>query len=82
MLLPQRIVDNLPRYIDHVFLGSLASDLQEELIQGLSLGDSDAAETARLYLAEDSDVTIRRTELLEGKEMLDRAMTRLGECSW
>ena len=73
----QRIIDNIPRIIDHDFLRSIAKEVQESLIAGLALGTDQATERAGVYLAEDPQVKIQRLGLTQKKDTLDAVLKEL-----
>ncbi|KAH8117943.1 P-loop containing nucleoside triphosphate hydrolase protein [Phellopilus nigrolimitatus] len=67
----KRVIDNLPRSIDHDFLRSLKDRMQDALITGLGLDGTDNKEIAGRYLSEDPDITARRTGLEITKKSLE-----------
>ncbi|GJE98371.1 P-loop containing nucleoside triphosphate hydrolase protein [Phanerochaete sordida] len=73
----KRIIDNVPRVVDHDFLGEIARGLQGALVAGLGLGDAGAAERARAYLAEDDGVTAQRALLEQKRARLEGVQSRL-----
>ncbi|KAF7797716.1 hypothetical protein EIP86_008916 [Pleurotus ostreatoroseus] len=73
----QRIIDNIPRIIDHDFLFAIGKDLQKSLIDGLSLGTEHATDRAKMYLAEDADVATQRQFLKQKKDRLDGVLKKL-----
>ena len=54
-----------------------AEDLYDTLVRGLSLGSNKAAKHAAAYLAEDTEITIKRKHLTEKKERLDVVLKEL-----
>lgn len=73
----KRIIDNIPRVIDHDFLRSIANELQDSLINGLALGSENAAERASTYLMEDPEVSTTRTLLTQKNERLKAVLKKL-----
>ena len=73
----QRIIDNIPRIIDHDFLRSIGQGMQGALIRGLSLGTEHATERAELYLAEHPQVAAQRVYLEQKKGRLDGVLRKL-----
>ncbi|TCD67241.1 hypothetical protein EIP91_000370 [Steccherinum ochraceum] len=67
----KRIIDNIPRIIDHDFLHAIMKELQERLISELGLGTDHATERAAGYLAEDEHVAMDRQLLQRKKERLE-----------
>ncbi|CAL1697633.1 unnamed protein product [Somion occarium] len=73
----KRIIDNIPRIIDHDFLHSIGKKIQDMMIQDLSLGAEDATERAGRYLAEDDQVRAQRQVWLRKKERLTIIQNKL-----
>ncbi len=73
----QRIIDNIPRIIDHDFLRAIGKELQSSLITGLVLGTEQATDRASMYLAEDDQVAYERVYLTEKKKRLDGVLKKL-----
>ena len=73
----QRIIDDIPRIIDHDFLRTISKDLQRSLISGLALATDRASERARAYLAEDPQVKARRSYLTQKKDRLQAVLKEL-----
>lgn len=73
----QRIIDNIPRIVDHDFLRAIGKELQKALIDGLSLGTEHATDRAKMYLAEDADVSTQRHALKQRKDRLDGVLKKL-----
>ncbi|EKM56257.1 uncharacterized protein PHACADRAFT_140877 [Phanerochaete carnosa HHB-10118-sp] len=73
----KRIIDNVPRAIDYDFLRAIARELQGALITGLGLGEENATERARAYLAEDEGVTAQRAQLEQKRVRLEAVQHRL-----
>ncbi|EKM56235.1 uncharacterized protein PHACADRAFT_207519 [Phanerochaete carnosa HHB-10118-sp] len=73
----KRIIDNIPRVVDHDFLRSIERELQPSLIAGLSLGTDQATERAGIYLAEDQQVTAERFQLLQKRDRLESVLSEL-----
>ncbi|KLO07662.1 hypothetical protein SCHPADRAFT_945077 [Schizopora paradoxa] len=73
----KRIIDNIPRIIDHDFLRALDANIYEELSKGLGVGQSDAYTRAESYLREDPDIAATREELTRKKERLEEIIERL-----
>jgi hypothetical protein len=76
-VISQRIIDNIPRIIDHDFLQSIMKEMQKALIKGLDLAGESSSQTAAAYLAEDESVSVRRTELLQKKKRLKAVRDKL-----
>ena len=70
----QRVIDNIPRVIDHGFMRAVADGLYDALVTGLSLETDKATERASFFLAEDRQVTAERRHLLQKKNRLDAAL--------
>ncbi|KAJ3559503.1 hypothetical protein NM688_g304 [Phlebia brevispora] len=75
----KRIIDNIPRIIDHDFLPTIGKELQKALIDGLDLSTEHAMERARAYLAEDVEVAAQRQFLTQKKERLNAVLKKLYE---
>ncbi|THG95428.1 hypothetical protein EW026_g6225 [Hermanssonia centrifuga] len=73
----KRIIDNIPRIIDHDFLRAIGKELQSSLITGLVLGTEQATDRASMYLAEDDQVAYERVYLTEKKKRLDGVLKKL-----
>lgn len=73
----QRVIDNIPRVIDHVFMRAVAKELHNALVLGLSLGTEKATERAGFYLAEDHQVKAERRHFSQKKERLEAALKEL-----
>lgn len=73
----QRIIDNIPRVVDHGFVRATAEDLYDALVLGLGLGSDRAGEQAAMYLAEDPQVKAERRYLTQKKERLEAALNEL-----
>ena len=73
----QRIIDNIPRVIDHDYLRAIGKEIQPALIEGLSLATEHAAARAAVFLAEDVDVSVQRAALKQKKERLDGVLKKL-----
>lgn len=73
----QRIIDNLPRIIDHDFLRALDENIHGALNKGLGVGESDAYARAENYLKDEPDVVAAREELSRKKERLEEIVERL-----
>ena len=73
----QRIIDNVPRIIDHDFLRAISREIQGALVVGLRLGDDNANERAKAYLSEEENVTVTRAQLLDKRRLLEGVQTRL-----
>ena len=77
LTLSQRIIDNIPRVIDHGFLRATAEDMHDALVRGLGLGADRAVERAAIYLAEDPHVKAERRHLELKRERLEAAAREL-----
>ncbi|KAK7693683.1 hypothetical protein QCA50_003253 [Cerrena zonata] len=75
----KRVIDNLPRIIDLDFLRSIQNEIQGALIQGLELDTEHATQKARRYLAEDPDISVKRSELEEKKALLEKVIKKFGQ---
>lgn len=73
----QRIIDNIPRIINHDFLGTISQEIQGALIKGLSLGTERGTERASMYLSEGEEVRVRRKELASKKQRLEGVLNAL-----
>ncbi|GJE98795.1 dynamin domain-containing protein [Phanerochaete sordida] len=73
----KRIIDNIPRVIDHGFLRTIERELQSALISGLSLGTNQAHEHASAYLAEDKQVAATRVRLTQKNDRLQNVREEL-----
>jgi len=73
----KRIIDNIPRIIDHDFLRTIEKEIQDALIEGLALGSENAMERAAMYLAEDEGVSEERKMLGAKLDRLDEVLKRL-----
>ena len=74
----QRIIDNVPRTIDHDCLQALANSVNETLVRDLGVGDPMATSRLRGYFAEDPETSITRDELQAKKIRLEEIMHKLG----
>ena len=75
----QRIIDNIPRIIDHDFLQAIGKMIQDCLIKNLNLVGEHSMDRAAIYLAEDDDVTEKRTQLKQKQERITAVLKRLFE---
>jgi len=73
----KRIIDNLPRVIDHDFLRALDQNIHGALNKGLGVGESDAYARAENFLKDEPDVVAAREELSRKKERLEEIVERL-----
>ncbi|KAI0078419.1 hypothetical protein K474DRAFT_1744981 [Panus rudis PR-1116 ss-1] len=73
----KRIIDNIPRIIDHDFLHSIAKHIQGSLIEKLALGTEASTERASTYLAEDEQTASTRQNYIRKKERLEAVLKRL-----
>lgn len=73
----QRIIDAVPRVIDHAFLRAIVKELYATLVTGLGLAGDGAAEQAARYLAEDHQVKAERRHLGQKKARLEEALKEL-----
>lgn len=73
----QRIIDNVPRTIDHDCLQALANTINETLVKDLGVGDTTATSRLRGYFAEDPETSILRDELQAKKTRLEEIMLKL-----
>ena len=73
----QRIIDNIPRIIDHDFLHSVVKEIQDQLIAGLELGTGNATARSGQYLAEDEQVSLNRKTLDHKMQRLDQVQKKL-----
>ncbi len=51
--------------------------MQVALIEGLGMGDNDAAQRASTFLSEEADITMEREALLQRKRRLEEIKERL-----
>ncbi|THH04524.1 hypothetical protein EW145_g5456 [Phellinidium pouzarii] len=77
----KRIIDYLPKSIDHDFLHGLKEGMQDALISGLGLDKPDNKEIAGSYFSEDLDITVRRVSLVQTKERLQAVTSKLSDFS-
>ncbi|KAF5349459.1 hypothetical protein D9757_012431 [Collybiopsis confluens] len=77
----KRMIDNIPRFIDLLFVRELARTLQPFLIAKFGLGTPSANERCASYLGEDPAVVARREELLARKKRLESVERELDEYS-
>jgi len=72
----QRVIDDVPRIVDHDFFHALAKGIQGALMEGVGLCGAQAKELAAMYLTEDPDVVTQREDLrvkiLRAEEVLKR----------
>jgi hypothetical protein len=73
----QRIIDDVPRIVDHDFLQGLEKHIQEALVEEFGIGSEGATERAKIYLAEDPSDVARRTELTIKAERLGEILKKL-----
>ena len=73
----QRIIDDIPRIVDHDFVQALGKHLHETLVEGFGIGSENATERARIYLAEDPDDVARREELKAKEQRLEEVLKKL-----
>jgi len=73
----QRIIDDLPRIVDHNFLHAFGRNLQGALVDAFGIGSEKATERAGMYLAEEPDVTARREELKAKEQRLEEVLRKL-----
>ena len=73
----QRIIDDLPRIVDHDFLQALGEHLQDALVEAFGIGTEKAIEKAKMYLAEDPNDVARREELKAKAQRLDEVLNKL-----
>ncbi|KIP02342.1 hypothetical protein PHLGIDRAFT_32230 [Phlebiopsis gigantea 11061_1 CR5-6] len=73
----KRVIDNIPRVIDHAFLRAIVKELYPTLVTGLALAGDNAAEQAARYLAEDHQVRAERRHLTQKKGRLEEALKEL-----
>ncbi|KAF8486541.1 P-loop containing nucleoside triphosphate hydrolase protein [Gautieria morchelliformis] len=73
----KRIIDDVPRIVDHGFLQGLAKHIQETLVEEFGIGSERATERAKIYLAEEPSDVARRAELTIKAERLDEVLKKL-----
>jgi Dynamin GTPase effector domain len=73
----QRIIDDLPRTINHAFLKSLSVDLQTTLMSHLGAGSRDPVARAKSYFEESVEETKKRAELNRDREILEKVLEEL-----
>ncbi|KAG7448030.1 P-loop containing nucleoside triphosphate hydrolase protein [Guyanagaster necrorhizus] len=66
----KRVIDNIPSFIDLLFVRKLAKELQPFLISKFGLGTAAANERCGRYLAEDPALVARREELTSREKRL------------
>ena len=72
----QRIIDNIPRLVDHDFLQRIADGMFEALNEGL-LASDDPPTRAAEYLEEDRTTAEKRATLIRKKELLIGVLDKL-----
>ncbi|KIK58162.1 hypothetical protein GYMLUDRAFT_45362 [Collybiopsis luxurians FD-317 M1] len=77
----KRMIDNIPRFIDLLFVRELGKTLQPFLISKFGLGTPSAHERCATYLGEDLALVARRDELLARKKRLESVDRELEEYS-
>ncbi|KAJ3722601.1 P-loop containing nucleoside triphosphate hydrolase protein [Lentinula raphanica] len=77
----KRMIDNIPRFIDLLFVRELGKTLQPFLISKFSLGTSSANERCEKYLGEDPHTVAKREELLARRKRLESVRRELDEYS-
>ncbi|KIY62353.1 P-loop containing nucleoside triphosphate hydrolase protein [Cylindrobasidium torrendii FP15055 ss-10] len=78
----KRIIDNVPRIIDHDCLQALSEAMNDTLTSGLGVGDDAASYRLRSYFAEDPAVQAEREELMAKKAKLEDVVKKLNEFSF
>ncbi|KAH8117944.1 P-loop containing nucleoside triphosphate hydrolase protein [Phellopilus nigrolimitatus] len=73
----KRIIDNIPRVIDHEFLHKTRKSMQAALIKELGMGEHNSAQRAAAYLSEEPRYLVRREELLQMKDRLEGVLEKL-----
>ncbi|KAJ7590318.1 P-loop containing nucleoside triphosphate hydrolase protein [Mycena floridula] len=73
----KRIIDNVPRVIDHDFLRKLAEELQGILTSKLGLDQEGASQKAATWLSEDPDIVETRKGLESTKARLEDVLQKL-----
>ena len=73
----QRIIDDIPRIVDHDFLQALGKHIQAALVEAFGIGSENATERARIYLAEEPDDVARRGELKAKEQRLEEVLKKL-----
>lgn len=65
------MIDNVPNYIDLLFVRKLGKSLQPHLISKLGMGTPSANERCGSLLGEDPMLVLRREELLARRKRLE-----------
>ncbi|KAJ3981520.1 P-loop containing nucleoside triphosphate hydrolase protein [Lentinula detonsa] len=77
----KRMIDNIPRFIDLLFVRELGKTLQPFIISKFGMGTSSANERCASYLGEDPMLVSQRDELLARKKRLENVEKELDEYS-
>ena len=73
----QRVIDDVPRIVDHDFLHGLGKQIQGALIDGVGLDGEQAKQRATMYLMEDPDIVSKREDLCAKKQTSEQVLERL-----
>jgi hypothetical protein len=73
----QRVIDNVPNFIDLRFVKALGKDMQKFLVSELGLGSASANEKCARYLVEDPLVAARRDDLMARVKRLESVQREL-----
>lgn len=63
--------------MDHDFLQALKKHIQEALVKAFGIGNENATEKARMYLAEEPNDVARRGELKAREQRLEEVLKKL-----
>jgi hypothetical protein len=77
----QRVIDNVPSFIDLLFVRAVAKELLPFLHDKFELGSPNATARCRRLLVEDSNIVFRREELvmwMKRLESVSRALCEFG----
>ncbi|KAJ3998695.1 P-loop containing nucleoside triphosphate hydrolase protein [Lentinula boryana] len=77
----KRMIDNIPRFIDLLFVRELGKTLQPFIISKFGMGTSSANERCASYLGEDPMLVSQRDELLARRKRLENVEKELDEYS-
>jgi hypothetical protein len=77
LTLAQRMIDMIPRIIDHIFLRQISKDLFGALLAGLELDDDNAGARAQAYLEENEGLTKLRETLERKRKKLEKVNEKL-----
>lgn len=71
----KRIIDDVPRAIDHDFVQPLCQTMRQALISELGVTREGGRERCKAFLIEDPNIATERAELYQKRERLAAAMS-------